>query len=309
MPENERESWLERLRSGLVKSRTSFTYQIKNVFKGRKITAETWEELEAILIGADVGVDATISIVENLRSQVEEEEVFDPEGLIKLLEEELTGQLVQTGDEFRLEKLSPTAIILIVGVNGTGKTTTIGKMAHYLIAKGGTVVLVAADTFRAAAIEQLEQWAIRSGSEFIKHQRGSDPAAVVYDAVQSVRARGYNYAIVDTAGRLHTYINLMEELKKIKRVAIREARDIPVYTLLAIDATTGQNGIQQAKTFHEALTLDGLILTKLDGTAKGGIVVAVQRDLGVPISLIGVGEGLDDLRPFNAGEFVTALLE
>ncbi|HEX21487.1 MAG TPA: signal recognition particle-docking protein FtsY, partial [Actinobacteria bacterium] len=200
-------------------------------------------------------------------------------------------------------------IILMVGVNGTGKTTSIGKLAAQLRGEGKSVTLVAADTFRAAAIEQLQKWAERSGSNFIKHQRGADAAAVVFDAIQSLRAKGSGVNIVDTAGRLHTYVNLMEELKKIKRVTLREADGIPVLTLLVIDATTGQNGIVQAKAFHEALGLDGLILTKLDGTAKGGIAIAIQQQLGVPITMIGFGEEIDDMGPFKAEDFVEALLD
>lgn len=197
-----------------------------------------------------------------------------------------------------------------MGVNGTGKTTTVGKLAQYLKDRPARVMLVAADTFRAAAIEQLQRWAERVGVDIVKHQRGADPAAVVYDAIQSMRADRRDFALVDTAGRLHTYVNLMEELKKIKRVAVREAGDqVTVKTLLVLDATTGQNGITQAKLFHEALGLDGLVLTKLDGTAKGGIVLAIQRELGIPIVMVGTGEQVQDLGPFNAQEFAAALLE
>jgi fused signal recognition particle receptor len=195
-----------------------------------------------------------------------------------------------------------------VGVNGSGKTTTIAKMAHRFLAQGKEVLLVAADTFRAAAIEQLGIWADRLGVRVIKHRRGSDPAAVVFDAIQAAKARGVDMVLVDTAGRLHTYVNLMEELKKIKRVAVRESQNGQVITFLVIDATTGQNGIAQAKLFNEALGLDGIILAKLDGTAKGGIVVAIQEELGIPVKLVGLGEGLDDLQKFNPEAFVDALI-
>lgn len=306
----EKKSWLKRLRSGLDKSRTNFSYQLKSVLKGRQLTDETWDDLEAVLISADVGIESTMTIVEDLKEKVKDEGVFESEALTELLKKEMIDQLGLTSKNgFNPESIKTPSIILMVGVNGTGKTTTIGKLAKQFNDKGYRVVLVAADTFRAAAIEQLEQWAKKSGSDFIKHQRGSDPAAVVFDAVQSVKARGTDITIIDTAGRLHTYVNLMEELKKVKKVALREAGDIPVYTILVIDATTGQNGIQQAKIFHEAIKLDGLALTKLDGTAKGGIVVSVQRELGVPISLIGFGEGIDDLRPFDSSEFISALLD
>lgn len=307
--EEDKKSWLKRLRSGLDKSRTSFAYQVKTVFKQGKLTDETWDELEAILIGADVGLETTISIVEDLKNKVKEEGVFDAEGLFSLFKNEMIKNLTDVDRSLDITSVETPAIILMVGVNGTGKTTTIGKLANQFRSVGRSVTLVAADTFRAAAIEQLEKWADRAGVDLIKHQRGSDPAAVVFDAIHSVKAKGTDITIIDTAGRLHTYVNLMEELKKIKKVALREADNIPVYTLIVIDATTGQNGILQAKTFNTEIELDGLVLTKLDGTAKGGIVIAVQKELGIPISLIGVGEALEDLRPFEPEEFVAALLD
>jgi len=307
--EEEKKNWLKRLKSGLDKSRTNFTYQVKTVFKQKELTDETWDDLEALLIGADVGLETSISIVDKLKIKVKEERVYDAEGLSLLFKDEMVSKLKDVERSLDITSIDTPVILIMVGVNGTGKTTTIGKLAHQFKKDGKSVTLVAADTFRAAAIEQLEKWADRTNVDFIKHQRGSDPAAVVFDAIQSVKARGTDVTIIDTAGRLHTYVNLMDELKKVKKVALREANDIPVYTLIVIDATTGQNGIQQAKTFNDHIELDGLVLTKLDGTAKGGIVISVQSELGVPISLIGVGESVDDLRPFKPEEFATALLD
>lgn len=309
MMEEDKKSWLKRLRSGLDKSRTNFAYQVKTVFKQGKLTDETWDDLEAVLIGSDVGLETTVSMVDDLRKKVKEKGVFDAQGLSLLLKEEMIKRLTDVDRPLDIMSVDTPAIIMMVGVNGTGKTTTIGKLANQFRSSGKSVTLVAADTFRAAAIEQLEKWADRAGVDFIKHERGGDPAAVVFDAMHSTRAKGTDITIIDTAGRLHTYVNLMEELKKVKKVAVREANDIPVYTLIVIDATTGQNGILQAKTFNKDIELDGLVLTKLDGTAKGGIVISVQNELGVPISLIGVGESVDDLRPFEPEEFVAALLD
>jgi len=297
------------LKSGLTKSRTNLTYQIKNVFQREKITDEVWDDLEDILIGADVGVDATLDIVDSLKRRIKEEQVYEPGALKALLKNELIKKLNPAQKVVNADDLGNISIILMVGVNGTGKTTSIGKLAARLIGNNKYVLLVAADTFRAAAIEQLQRWAQRSGAGLIKHQRGADAAAVVYDGVKSLKAKGQGVGIIDTAGRLHTYVNLMEELKKVKRVALREAEGIPVITLLVMDATTGQNGIAQARSFHEALGLDGLILTKLDGTAKGGIAIAIQQELRVPIVMIGFGEGIEDIRPFNAEDFVAALLD
>ena len=262
------------------------------------------------MIGADVGVDTTTVVIDHMRDKVRERQVFAADELVDLLRGELISHLEEVDGGFNLIGLAPPSILLFVGVNGTGKTTTIGKVGAALKERSDKVMLVAADTFRAAAIEQLQIWAERLGVEIIKHRRGADPAAVVYDAVQSMRAGGKDFALVDTAGRLQTYVNLMEELKKIKRVAVREAgAGAAVRTLLIMDATTGQNGISQAKLFDEAMDLDGIILTKLDGTAKGGIVLAIQRQLGIPIVAVGTGEQMGDLAPFSAAEFVSALIE
>ncbi|MDP1808900.1 MAG: signal recognition particle-docking protein FtsY [Actinomycetota bacterium] len=308
MSKNQKQNWWGRLSDSLTKSRNSFSYQVKSIFSGESLTDDDWETLEEVLIGADVGVDTTSVIVDHLRQKVVAAKVYAPDELMELLRAELTEQLEGVGGGVDLDSLKPPAILLFVGVNGTGKTTTIGKVAGSLKRRSGRITLAAADTFRAAAIEQLQKWAERAGAEFIKHQRGADPAAVVYDAVESMRAGGKDFLLVDTAGRLQTYVNLMEELKKIKRVALRGAGDIPVKTLLVMDATTGQNGISQARLFDEALNLDGIILTKLDGTAKGGIALAIQRQLGIPIVAVGTGEQVDDVAPFSAAEFVEALL-
>ncbi len=298
------------LSESLSRSRTNLSYQIKSVFSGEKLVDSDWETLEEILIGADVGVDATTIIVDRLQRQVKEKNVYETEALTQLLKDELAVELREVEGAPDIEELSAPTLVLVVGVNGAGKTTTIAKLANILKKRAQRVTIVAADTFRAAAIEQLRVWAERIGVDFISHERGSDPAAVVYDAVQSMRAGRVDFALVDTAGRLQTYVNLMEELKKIKRVAQREGGDkLSILTLLVMDATTGQNGISQAKLFHEALALDGIILTKVDGTAKGGIVIAVQQQLAIPVVGLGTGEKTDDLMPFSATDFAAALIE
>ena len=274
---------------------------IAGLFKRGALSAEDWEELEEILLRADVGVAATSRIVAALR---------DRKGIqdgIAAMKEELLAVL---GDVDRTLHRSPDGLTiwLIAGVNGSGKTTTIGKLAARLRGEGSTVVLAAADTFRAAADEQLEIWGERAGAQVIKHQHGADPAAVVFDGVAAARARGADVLIVDTAGRLQNKRHLMEELSKIRRVLEREAGP-PHEAILVLDATTGQNGLQQARAFFEAVAITGVALTKLDGTAKGGIVVGVQQELGIPVKLVGLGEGIDDLAPFDPGRFVDELLE
>jgi fused signal recognition particle receptor len=302
-----RKSWFEKLKKGLSKSRTTLGSQLANLFVSHKAVDEAlWEDIESVLIQADVGVNATLKIVDKLRSRVRKEQVREPEIIREWLREELVSILKVK--EVDLAEDKKPLVYLIVGVNGSGKTTTIAKMAHKFLAQSKKVLLVAADTFRAAAIEQLDIWADQLGIKVIKHKRGSDPAAVVFDAIQAAKARDIDVVLVDTAGRLHTYVNLMEELRKIKRVAVRESQDGQVITFLVIDATTGQNGIAQAKLFNEALSLDGIVLAKLDGTAKGGIVVAIQEELGIPVRLVGLGEKLDDLQKFNPEVFVEALI-
>ncbi len=260
--------------------------------------------MENILIGADVGVEMTMEIVEHLRERIARDRIEDPDAAIWAFREEIEASLAMEGRGLQYASEGPS-VWLVVGVNGTGKTTTIAKLAYMLRSQGGRVLLAAGDTFRAAAIEQLEIWGERVGVHAVKHRPGADAAAVAYDAVQSARARGMDVVIVDTAGRLHTKVNLMEELKKINRVAGKEAQ--VTETILVLDATTGQNGLVQAKLFQEATDLTGVALTKLDGTAKGGIVIAIQRALGIPIKLIGVGEKMTDLYAFDPAMFAGAL--
>lgn len=301
-------SWFQRLKLGLVKSRENIVGQISNLLSLRgKIDDELWDDIEAILIQADIGVQSTMRIIDNLRDRVIEERISEPSLIIGLLKEELVN-ILRTEAAQTVHNKATRRIYLIVGVNGTGKTTTIAKLARRFLKEGASVMLGAADTFRAAAVEQLDIWAKRLNVDIVKHERGADPAAVVYDAIHAAHARKTDILLIDTAGRLHTYVNLMEELKKIKRIAEREKGDAEVITLLVIDATTGQNGIAQARLFDEALKVDGIVLTKLDGTAKGGIVLAIQDELKIPIRYVGVGEGMDDLQEFNPEEFVEALV-
>jgi fused signal recognition particle receptor len=298
------------IRAGLTKTREALIGKIEQVFTGKaRIDEEALEELEAVLIQSDLGVKATESIMEALRKRAEEGQPVDSNTATGLIEEEILRIL--GADSLRPElakaEQGPT-VILMVGVNGTGKTTSAGKIASMLSKGGHGVMLAAADTFRAAAIEQLEVWGRRVGAPVIKHQEGSDPAAVAFDAFEAARARGVDYLIVDTAGRLHTKSNLMEELKKIKRVLGRAGTGAPHEVLLVVDATTGQNAIAQARVFNEAVELTGIVLTKLDGTARGGIVVAICSEFGIPVKYVGVGEGVDDLRPFDPREFASSLV-
>lgn len=298
--------FFDRLKEGLQKTRNSITEKIDQVLVSfGKIDEELFDELEEILITADVGIDTTMRIIEVLKKKVKENKLTDPMKVKDLLKEELTHILKDEQNELNIGT-SPS-VIMVIGVNGVGKTTSIGKIANLLKQQGKKVMVAAGDTFRAAAIDQLEIWANRVGVEIIKHDEGADPAAVVYDAVQAAKARKVDVLICDTAGRLHTKKNLMEELKKVSRIIDRELPDAKRETLLVLDATTGQNAISQAKTFKETAGITGIVLTKLDGTAKGGIIIAVKSELDVPVKLIGVGEKLDDLQRFNAREFVEAL--
>jgi fused signal recognition particle receptor len=296
---------LDSLKEGLTKTRKGFTGKIETIFSAEKITEEALEELEETLISADFGVNASLEIVEHLRARGEE--VRGVKSVKDFIRAEMAGLLgkaqpiVSFGEK--------PFVIMAVGVNGVGKTTTIGKLASRFADEGNSVILAASDTFRAAAIEQLEIWGERSGSHIIKHQSGSDPAAVAFDAVEAARHRGTDIVIVDTAGRLHTKAPLMEELKKVKRVIGKAMPDAPQEVLLVVDATTGQNAIRQAEMFNEAVGVTGIALTKLDGTAKGGIVFAIKREFGIPVRLIGIGEKVDDLRDFKPDEFVSALFE
>lgn len=297
-----------RLRERLAKTRSGLVDNVRRVFGGfSRVDESLFEELEAILIQADLGVETTTTIVEDMRRVAKEQGLEGPEALYEVLKSELKQALSPGDHALRWDGAGGPHVTLIVGVNGSGKTTTLGKLAARLANEGKRVLVGAADTFRAAAVEQLTIWSERAGVPIIKHQDGSDPAAVAYDAADAGASRGVDCILIDTAGRLHTKVNLMEELKKIKRVVGKRIPGAPHEILLVMDATTGQNGLQQAKQFAEALDVTGIILTKLDGTAKGGVVVAIQKQLGIPIKLIGVGEGVDDLQPFSATEFVDAL--
>jgi fused signal recognition particle receptor len=297
-PEADRSGLFSRLRDSLSKSRRALTAEIASAAFDPGDDA-AWERLEEALIRADVGVRATAELVQRLEARQ------DLTDLNTALAEEIAALL---GDPGTLAVHAQPSLILVVGVNGTGKTTTIGKLAERLRQHGHSVVLGAADTFRAAAEEQLEIWAERSGAEFVGGERGADPASVAYDAIETAARDGRDVVIVDTAGRLHTQANLMEELAKVRRVISGKLEGAPHETLLIVDATTGQNGLQQARLFGEAVGVTGVALTKLDGSAKGGIAVAIAYELGLPVKLIGVGETLDDLRPFDADDFARALL-
>ncbi|NLL52792.1 MAG: signal recognition particle-docking protein FtsY [Peptococcaceae bacterium] len=295
-----------KLKDKLSKTRQGLVDRIEQVFTGAsKIDDDLYEELEEILIQADVGVSTSLELVEMLRETVKERKISDPKDLQEVMKEQITGKLGEKS-ELRLSDSKPT-VYLIVGVNGVGKTTTIGKLAKHLQEGGKKVLLAAGDTFRAAAIEQLEVWGERAGAEVIKQTEGADPAAVVYDAVQAAKSRAVDFLLIDTAGRLHNKVNLMNELAKIKRVVEREIADAPHEVLLVLDATTGQNAIQQVKLFQEVANVSGIVLTKLDGTAKGGVVIGIQGETRVPVKLIGIGEGIDDLKAFEPQEFAEAL--
>ncbi len=299
--------FFDRLKAGLDKTRKSFTEKIEQLVIGyATIDEELLDDLEVILLSADVGIQTTTKLMADIKQGIKNKEINSPEDLKPFLQAKISEMLAADVAENRMATSGPT-VMVIVGVNGVGKTTTIGKLAQYYHEQGLKVMLAAADTFRAAAIDQLEIWGQRSGSEVIKHNEGSDPAAVAFDAVQSAKAKKVDMLIIDTAGRLHTKSNLMEELKKISRVIGREIPDAPHETLLVLDATTGQNAINQAKVFGEAASLSGIVLTKLDGTAKGGVVVAIKSELNLPVKWIGVGETASDLRPFVPQDFVKAL--
>jgi fused signal recognition particle receptor len=297
----------KRLRESLSKSRQALQEEISASLFDR-IDDETWELLEEALILADVGAPTTAAVVERLEQEVESGAVPADGVAVRDRLIEILAEVASTG-RAPIDLRAEPAILMMVGVNGTGKTTTIGKIAWHLSKEMGlSVVLAAADTYRAAAAEQLETWAERAGAELVRGEEGADPGAVAYDAINSARARGADVVIVDTAGRLHTQSNLMEELAKVRRVIQKQVSEAPHETLISIDATTGQNGLRQAKVFSEAVEVDGVVLTKLDGTARGGIALAIASDLGIPVKLIGVGETLEDLRPFDPGDYANALL-
>jgi fused signal recognition particle receptor len=296
--DEEQQGFFSRLRDSLGKSRRALTDQLA-LAAFDPADDEAWERLEEALIAADVGIPATAELVRRLEAR----------GVAGDLGEALVEEAAALlGEPGTLSVRERPSVVLVVGVNGTGKTTTIGKLAHHLRAHGRSVLVGAADTFRAAAEEQLEIWAERAGADFVGSERGGDPAAVAYDAVEAASARGKDVVIVDTAGRLHTQTNLMEELAKVRRVIEGRLEGAPHETLLVIDATTGQNGVRQAQLFGEAVHVTGVALTKLDGSAKGGVALAIAHELGVPVKLVGVGEGIDDLRPFSADDFARALI-
>ncbi|WP_068774596.1 signal recognition particle-docking protein FtsY [Paenibacillus sp. FJAT-26967] len=302
------EAVTNKFKEGLTKTRDVFVDRVDDLFSRRKkIDEEFYEELEEILIGADVGVNTVMELIEQLRSEVRKRKIEDPNDLQPVLSEKLTELLKGSEDSSMSMAASGPTIILFVGVNGVGKTTTIGKLAHLYKSQGKKVLLAAGDTFRAGAIEQLETWGQRVGVDVIKQQAGSDPAAVMFDAVQAAKNRGADILLCDTAGRLQNKVNLMEELNKIYRVIRREVPEGPHEVLLVLDATTGQNALQQAKMFGDKTGLTGLVLTKLDGTAKGGIVVAIRQELNIPVKFVGLGEKMDDLQAFDSEQFVHAL--
>jgi fused signal recognition particle receptor len=302
-------SLLERLKSGVQKTRTGLVSALEDAIQGKKvIDADLLEELEFTLISADIGVDATEEILGRIRQRVERHQLHDAAALRGLIREHLL-EILQASERAPARVAEPPAVVLVVGVNGSGKTTTIGKLAQRFRNEGRSTLLCAADTFRAAAIEQLEIWGERTGTAVIRQNPGSDPSAVLFDALQAARARGIECVIVDTAGRLQTKENLMAELQKMSRTAKKVIPDAPHEVLLVLDATTGQNGLEQARKFTETSGVTGIVLTKLDGTAKGGIVVAIARELNLPIRYVGVGEKVEDLLPFDSEKFIESLFE
>ncbi len=300
----------EKVQEGLKKSRESWFSRMTHIVQRRQLDESVWEELEELLISADVGVATSMNLIERVRAEASARNLKEAEEVVDLLKAELVALLTAAdGAASREQPLAPgqPRVILVVGVNGVGKTTSIAKLAHYLTEQGSRVLLAASDTFRAGAIEQLQTWGGRLGVEVIAHRAGGDPAAIAYDALEAARARGMDAVIVDTAGRLHTKQNLMEEMKKISRVLARLDPAAPHETILALDATTGQNGLAQARSFTEAMGCTGVFLAKLDGTAKGGTVVAIVQELGLPVLFIGTGEGVEDMAPFHPAEFVEEL--
>jgi len=297
------------LKEKLTKTREGLFGTIKNFFTGRTvIDDEMYEELEDLLIQSDIGMDMTVKIVETLEKEVRKRSIKDPELVYEVLKEVMEDFLIHEDNELKVNKKGLN-VVLVVGVNGVGKTTTIGKLSAKLKAEGKSVVVGAGDTFRAAAIEQLEEWATRADVELIKHEQGSDPGAVVYDTLKAAEKKGADVAIIDTAGRLHNKNNLMKELEKINKIINAHVGEVEYESLLVIDGTTGQNGLNQARVFNEVTKLTGFIITKLDGTAKGGIVFPISEELKKPIKFIGVGEGIEDLREFNATEYINAIFE
>ena len=304
-----RTSWFNRLKAGLSKTQENLVGRVRSLLRaGRKIDEELMEEIEEILIQADVGVNTTMMLMENVRDIVHSKGLSDSSDLESVIQQEILSILDETDQPLDISDHQPY-VILVLGVNGAGKTTTIGKLAHRFRSEDNSVLIAAADTFRAAAADQLQIWCDRAGAELVKGSQGADPASVVFDAVEAGKSRGADVVIVDTAGRLHTKKPLMDELAKIGRIMERTISGAPHEVLLVIDGTAGQNAIIQAKIFHEAVPVTGVAITKLDGTAKGGIVIAVKHEIGAPIKLIGIGEQLDDLRDFVAKDFTAALFQ
>ena len=296
-----------KIKEGLRKTKESMISGMQRVVNSfTKIDEDLFEQLEETMIMSDMGVETSVEICEKLRKRVKERGVTDPGKIMELIQEIISEMM---GEDVALDLSTTPSIILVIGVNGAGKTTTIGKLCHQYKQQGKKVLVAAADTFRAAAIDQLEVWTQRAGVDLVKHAEGSDPAAVVFDAVTAAKARKTDVLICDTAGRLHNKKKLMEELRKINRIISQQAEGCAVETLLVLDATTGQNAVNQARLFNEVADITGIVLTKLDGTAKGGIVISIKNELGIPVKLIGVGEQIDDLQPFDSRSFVTALFE
>lgn len=306
----EKLNFFEKLKSGLTKTRKDMSNKIDGILSMyKKIDEDLFEELEEVLVTADLGVETTMKLIDNLRDRVKSDKISEPEEVKNLLKEEMKLLMTESATNFSLNIEPSPALILVVGVNGVGKTTTIGKIAYNLKKDNKKVLIAAGDTFRAAAIEQLEEWSNRSGVDLIAHSEGADPAAVIFDGIHAAKARKADVLICDTAGRLHNKANLMNELNKIFRVIDREYPEATKEVLLVLDATTGQNAINQAKVFKEASNITGVALTKLDGTAKGGVVIALQSELNLPVKLIGVGEGIEDLQPFDINSFIEAIFE
>ncbi len=308
--EPEHQSLIARLKHGLKNTRSSLTQGISALVSGhQQIDDDLLEEIETQLLVADMGVEATQTIIQNLTQRVSRKQLKDGEALIAALREDMDKLLAPVSQPLSLNRDKTPFVILVVGINGAGKTTTIGKLARKFKSDGHSVMLAAGDTFRAAAVEQLQVWGERNGIPVIAQHSGADSASVIFDAVNAAKSRNIDILIADTAGRLHTQSNLMEELKKVKRVMAKIDESAPHEVLLVLDAGTGQNGLNQAQQFNDAIGISGLVMTKLDGTAKGGIIFAIAQKLSIPIRYIGVGEGIDDLRPFNSKEFVEALFE
>jgi fused signal recognition particle receptor len=298
----------EKIKQSLTKTRNSVFGQINSLFGGSEINDELWDDLEALLIQADVGVETTMELLETVRNRVRAEGIYQPLDAQRVLKEEMR-RLLEGHAPSEVDKTRLLTVILVVGVNGSGKTTTIAKLAKYYHDQGKSVTLAAADTFRAAAIDQLKIWGERAGANVVAHQPNADPGAVVFDSIKAGLARKADIVIIDTAGRLHTKFNLMKEVEKMRGIARKQVHAAPHETLLVLDATTGQNAISQARHFKEAVEITGVVLTKLDGTAKGGVVFAIGKTLEVPVRFVGVGEGLGDLLPFDAQSFVDGLFE